>query len=158
VRLLDRTGWIADPLRRDGDAPTLVPLAEVETLLPLRAPDRPIGIEVPNNAEAASLDSLLDRLDIIAILFPAHRDGRGFSLGRALRERGFAGRLRISGALIPDQFAFALACGFDEVEIDEERARRQPIGQWLAAAGAFELTYQQVRDGRRSILAARAAA
>jgi uncharacterized protein (DUF934 family) len=95
---------------------------------------------------------------LIAIRFPASRDGRGFSLGRALREHGFAGRLRATGEILPDQFGFALACGFDEVEIDEARARRQPIDQWLAAARSFDISYQRVRDGRASILALRRAA
>ena len=60
-------------------------------------------------------------------------DGRGFSIGRALRDQGYKGTLRASGALIPDQFAFALDCGFDEVEIGDAQAARQPEAQWLQA-------------------------
>lgn len=151
MRLLDRAGWIADPFAREGEAATLVPLADVETAL---ARGGPVGVEVPNTIEAAALALLFDRVTLVAIRFPDHRDGRGFSLARELRERGFAGRLRATGALIPDQFGFALDCGFDEVEIDEARAARQPIEQWLDAPGAIELAYQQVA-ARPSIFARR---
>lgn len=139
MRLLDRTGWIADPFVRDGGRPTLVPFAQAESAI---AQGDPIGIEIANTTDAGALDPWLGRVDLIAILFPQHRDGRGFSLARQLRERGFARRLRATGALIPDQFGFALACGFDEVEIDETRAGRQPVEQWLAALAAIDLAYQ----------------
>lgn len=78
----------------------------------------------------------------LAIAFPAFTDGRGFTLARALRQAGYRGRLRASGDLIPDQFAFALDCGFDEIEISDERLARQPVEQWLAARDAITLSYQ----------------
>lgn len=80
--------------------------------------------------------------DAIAIAFPAFTDGRGFSLARSLRAAGYRGRLRASGELIPEQFPFALECGFDEVEIGEERLARQPVEQWLAALDAIDVSYQ----------------
>ncbi|MBL3580727.1 oxidoreductase, partial [Rhodovulum visakhapatnamense] len=42
--------------------------------------------------------------------------------------------LRAAGQLIPEQYPMARACGFDEVEIDADRARRQPEADWRAAA------------------------
>ena len=80
--------------------------------------------------------------ELIAIGFPTFSDGRGFSLARALREAGYRGRLRAVGELIPDQFAFALDSGFDEIEISDERLARQPLAQWLAAASAISVSYQ----------------
>lgn len=80
--------------------------------------------------------------ELIAIAFPAFTDGRGFSLAHALRQAGYRGRLRATGELIPDQFAFALDCGFDEIEISDERLARQPIAQWLAALDAIDAAYQ----------------
>jgi len=155
VKLLDRAGWIEDPFVRDGADANLLPIEAAGEAL---GRVRPLGIEVPPTADPDSLVGLFNQVDLIAVRFPGHRDGRGFSIGRALRELGFTGRLRASGELIPDHFAFALACGFDEVEIDEARAARQPVEQWLAAAGVIGPTYQSVRDGRRSIFAARRAA
>lgn len=94
----------------------------------------------PNTTPVADL--LAQGGDLIAIAFPAFSDGRGFSLARALREAGYRGRLRAVGELIPDQFAFALDSGFDEIEISDERLARQPLAQWLAAASAISVSYQ----------------
>ena len=111
-------------------------------------------------ASTAPIADLL-ALDAVAIAFPAFTDGRGFSLAKRLREAGYRGRLRASGELIPEQFPFALACGFDEVEISEERLARQPVEQWLAALDAIDVSYQpseRVADIFARRRAARAAA
>jgi uncharacterized protein (DUF934 family) len=47
---------------------------------------------------------------------------------------GFTGRLRAAGHVIADQYAMARRSGFDEVEISDELAERQPEEQWLARA------------------------
>lgn len=90
----------------------------------------------------AVADLLATGDDLIAIAFPTFSDGRGFSLARELRQAGYRGRLRAAGELIPDQFGFALDCGFDEVEISAERLARQPLEQWLAARGSISVSYQ----------------
>lgn len=110
---------------------------------------------VANTSIAADL--LTSGADAIAIAFPAFTDGRGFSLAAALRSAGYAGRLRASGELIPEQFPFALDCGFDEVEISDERFARQPIEQWLAALDAVDAAYQP-NDRVADIFARRRAA
>jgi uncharacterized protein (DUF934 family) len=99
---------------------------------------------------AAFLLAAQDSLDLVAIAFPKFSDGRGFSIGRALRDQGYKGTLRASGALIPDQFAFALDCGFDEVEIGDAQAERQPEAQWLQALTMIGITYLD-RGGKGSI-------
>lgn len=94
----------------------------------------------PNTTPLAEL--LAQNDGPLAIAFPAFTDGRGFSLAKALRGAGYRGRLRASGELIPEQFPFALDCGFDEVEISDERLARQPVEQWLAARDAITVSYQ----------------
>ncbi len=159
--LLDRSGWIADDFSRaenvSAGGAVLVPFALVEAALAGASPGQRVGAEIENTVRADALEALGARLDLISVRFPAPGDGRGFSIGRALRDQGYEGRLRAAGELVPDQLAFAFACGFDEVEISEERAARQPIAQWLAAAGAIGVTYQPGRDGRHSIFAERRA-
>jgi uncharacterized protein (DUF934 family) len=59
---------------------------------------------------------------------------------------------------LPDQFGFALHDGFDEVEIDEAQAARQPVEQWLHARALISESYQQTRDGPATIFAKRRAA
>ena len=71
---------------------------------------------------------------LIRIDFPSFSDGRGFTLARRLRDGGYVGRLRATGHLIADQYAMARRSGFDEVELDDAMARRQPEDQWLARA------------------------
>ena len=81
-------------------------------------------------------EELVDHLHraVIAVDFPTFSDGRGFSLGRRLREIGFTGRLRATGRLIADQYAMARRVGFDEVQIAPDIAARQPAQQGLARA------------------------
>lgn len=78
----------------------------------------------------------------IRVTFPAFSDGRGFSIARLLRLHGFAGRLRAAGPVIADQYAMARRAGFDEVEIPDEIATRQPEAQWLRRADWQAHDYQ----------------
>lgn len=96
--------------------------------------DAPLGLEIDPDADLEVLRPLFDRAELIAVRFPSFADGRGFSIARRLRSLGYRGRLRAAGHVIVDQYAFARACGFDEVEIDAASAARQPIALWRAAA------------------------
>lgn len=93
-----------------------------------------LGVDVPNTADPAALAPHLVRLRLIRVAFPAFGDGRGFTLARRLRLMGYAGRLRAAGPLIADQYPMARRAGFDEVEIPDAIAARQPEAQWLARA------------------------
>ena len=159
--LLDRNGWTPDDYVRAetpfGASAVIVPAAALEAALAAKATGQRIGVDLPNDFAVSELQRSQDEIDLIAIAFPGFADGRGFSLARALRGQGYGGRLRASGPLIPDQFAFALECGFDEVEISEEQAARQPVEQWLSALGAIGESYQAV-PGAVSIFAKRRAA
>ena len=85
------------------------------------------------DTDPATLGDYLDH-DLIAVDFPSMTDGRGFTLARLLREKGYQGRLRAVGGLIADQYAMARRVGFDEVEVAADIAARQPQDQWLARA------------------------
>ncbi len=163
--LLDRTGAIADPwVRLDETAP----LAGRQVILPLTRLEQDgaavltsgakLGVAVGGDTGFELLRPWLNRLSLIAINFPNFTDGRGFSLARQLRVRGFKGELRAHGYLIADQLGFALATGFDTVEIDDDLAARQPVAEWLAAAKTISLSYQRDYTGPRNILEARRAA
>jgi len=89
------------------------------------------------------LEGRLDDLAIIRVSFPSNADGRGFSQGQVLRHLGYTGRLRAVGPLMSDQFPMALAAGFDEVEIPDDLAARQPEHHWLTALSRYVgLSYQ----------------
>ena len=78
----------------------------------------------------------------IQITFPSFSDGRGFTLARLLRNLGYAGRLIAKGHVLADQYAMARRAGFDEVEIPDDLAARQPQDQWLARANWRDHDYQ----------------
>jgi len=99
---------------------------------PAAANAAPRGLALDPDADASAVD--FAGVEAIRIAFPKFSDGRGFTLARQLRARGFAGRLRAAGHVIADQYTMARRSGFDEVEIDAALAERQPAPQWLARA------------------------
>lgn len=79
---------------------------------------------------------------LIRVDFPASADGRGFTIARMLRLRGYKGRLRAAGHILADQYAMARRAGFDEVEIPDALAARQPEDQWQFRANWQDHHYQ----------------
>ncbi len=155
--LLDRQGAKRDTYSRVSsleEAKGLKALAPFALLEALAAANdaRRLGALVDNTASVDALEPFFDKLDLIVVVFPSGVDGRGFSLARRLRQRGFAGTLRASGPLFSDQFPQVLACGFDEVEIPDAIAARQPVEQWLAALSRISLTYQRDFGSAENIL------
>ncbi|WP_209426153.1 DUF934 domain-containing protein [Pararhodobacter sp. SW119] len=112
------------------------------------APEGAAGLHLPADADAEALRPHLARLGAIRIPFAAFSDGRGFTLAATLRRMGFAGRLRAQGHVIADQYAMARRAGFDEVEIDDGLAARQPEADWLARANWRAHDYRARLRGR----------
>ncbi len=110
-------------------ATPLQPLAALES----GGGDEGAGLAINNDADARDLVRYFHLVPLIAISFPNFADGRGFSLARQLRALGFTGRLRAKGHVIADQYPMARACGFDEVEVDDSLAERQPEQHWLSS-------------------------
>lgn len=162
--LLDRTGLRADPWRRltadeiAGVARPLVAWDAAPHALARATREQRIGVEIDATVRASDLRLVQDSLALVAIRFPAYGDGRGFSIARQLRNNGYQGTLRAVGPLIADQFSFALACGFDEVETTDDILLRQPAGHWLCALGAIANTYQRGYGDAGNILDQRRAA
>jgi uncharacterized protein (DUF934 family) len=84
----------------------------------------------PGQAPAPLFDHL-GQIPLIAINFPVFTDGRGFSYGRELRERGFAGELRACGHFIRDQMTYLARCGFDAFQMAEESGLEEAITSLL---------------------------
>ncbi len=101
-----------------------------------------VAVDLASNADPATLSGWLDRIDLIRVDFPGFADGRGFTIARRLRLMGFQGRLRAKGHLIADQYAMARRSGFDEVEISDALAKRQPEDQWQRRANWRDHDYQ----------------
>lgn len=95
--------------------------------------------EVTSETDLTSVDL---NAGMIRVAFPSFADGRGFTLGQQLRAKGYTGRLRAAGHVLADQYAMARRSGFDEVEIDDALAKRQPEEQWLARSAWRDHDYQ----------------
>jgi len=108
--------------------------------------DSSIAVDIPNDVDPVGMRDQFHRIHTIRIEFPSSADGRGFSLARQLRNLGYEGRIRAQGPLISDQFRYALSCGFDEVEIDNEMAERQPESHWKLDDDSDDSDAVSVRD------------
>ena len=89
-------------------------------------------------------ESLAERLGGVArveVNFPSFTDGRGYSIGRLLRDRqGFKGELRAIGDILRDQL-FALAeCGFDAFDIRADRDAVEALSGLKDFTGIYATT------------------
>ena len=105
------------------------------------ANDCDYGIDLASDTSPDALAGL-NNAPMIRIDFPSSADGRGFTLAAMLRKAGYKGRLRAKGHVLADQYAMARRSGFDEVEIDETLAARQPEDQWQFRADWQNHDYQ----------------
>lgn len=99
------------------------------------------ALDLPSDAQPEAID-LSKTLEMIRIDFPSSADGRGFTIAHALRLRGYSGRLRAHGHVLADQYAMARRAGFDEVEVTDDIAARQPADQWQFRADWRANDYQ----------------
>ena len=92
----------------------------------------------PTDDPAAAAERLA-RVARVEVHFPKFGDGRGFSIGRLLRERyGYQGELRAVGHITRDHLFFLESCGFDAFEL---RDGEDPHAA-LAAFADFSESYQ----------------
>lgn len=100
------------------------------------------ALDLANTDAAEDAAAVFGQVALIRVAFPAFNDGRGFTLARRLRALGFRGRLRAAGHVIADQYAMVRRVGFDEVEISDDLAARQPWDQWQTRAAWAAHDYQ----------------
>jgi uncharacterized protein (DUF934 family) len=105
----------------------------------------PVGVIWPNNKNVADLAPFLDRLAVVALVFPNFKDGRGYSQARLLRERyGFRGELRATGQILRDQFVFLVRAGFDALDV----AKAADAEAFASALARYTVFYQPTGEGR----------
>jgi uncharacterized protein (DUF934 family) len=107
------------------------------------------GVIWPNNRDVDDLVPHLDRLAVVALVFPTFRDGRAYSQARLLRERfSYRGELRATGQVLRDQFVFMLRAGFDSFEV-KKQSDAEAFAQTVKRYSVF---YQPTGDGRLTAL------
>ena len=124
------TGFAADDWDHGYRAADTSPANDCARAVDLSSDTAPDALALHANAPMVRID------------FPTSADGRGFTLASLLRSAGFRGRLRARGHILADQYAMARRSGFDEVEINDDLAKRQPEAQWLARADWQSNNYQ----------------
>lgn len=87
------------------------------------------AVQIEPDDNIAELLPALDAIGLIAVNFPLFTDGRGFSHGRELRERGFGGELRAVGDFLPDQLHYLRRCGFDAFQFNDESRLEEGLRQ-----------------------------
>ena len=97
------------------------------------------GVDLPS-AELARADwerlcALLPELGLVRIRLRHFGDVAALDLARAIRMRGWRGRLRAHGAVLASLYTLARRAGFDEVELDADQARLQPAEHWRFEPG-----------------------
>jgi uncharacterized protein (DUF934 family) len=115
-------------------ADIFVPLAEIAS--------HQGAVDLAHTDDPQALADHLADIRLIRITFPAFSDGRAFTIARRLRMMGYRGILRANGPVIADQYAMTRRVGFDEVEIPDALALRQPQEQWQFRADWRAHDYQ----------------
>ncbi len=102
-----------------------------------------VGVWLENDQLPSELGDDVATLPLIAVNFPGFMDGRGFSIGRLLRDRyGFKGELRAYGNIIRDQLTFLSRCGFNAFDCREAF----DLEASLASLSDFSESYQAAVD------------
>ena len=102
-----------------------------------------LGLLLEGTDEPEALAADVSRFDVIAINFAKFTDGRGYSLGRLLRERyGFRKELRAVGDVLQDQLFYLKRSGFNAFAIRADKS----IDAALKSLNDFSETYQGAWD------------
>lgn len=98
-----------------------------------------VAVWLAPGEEPKDLEDDLGALPLVAIHFPAFKDGRGYSYARELRTRyNFKGEVRATGDVLRDQLFYMTRCGFNAFEVREDRS----IEEALQGLKDFSVTYQ----------------
>ena len=100
----------------------------------------------------APLLQYIDQIPMVLVNFPTFMDGRGFSYGRELRERGYKGELRAVGHFIRDQLTYLSRCGFDAFQFEDE----SELEAALQSLADFSEHYQASVDSPQPLFRRRA--
>ncbi|WP_441243129.1 DUF934 domain-containing protein [Tardiphaga sp. 768_D3_N2_1] len=141
---------VADDAEIPVDGAVLIPaarfLAAPEALLKRSGPT---GVIWPNNRDPEELVPYLDKLAVVALVFPSFRDGRAYSQARLLRERyKYKSELRATGQVLRDQFVIMLRAGFDSFEVKKDADAEA----FAATVKRYTVFYQPTGDGRVTAL------
>jgi len=135
---------VADDAPLPAEGPVIVSLVRWQAERDaLTAAGRRVGVRLAAAERVEAIADDLARLALVALEFPAFRDGRAYSKARILRERhGFTGQIRAVGNVLRDQFLFMHRCGFDALEVTDAAEAEA----WQAELTRFSVFFQPAAD------------
>ena len=142
------SSWDGESKAGYGEAVSLTLEQALTADLMLLAGAGTLALVAPAGAAFADLEAAIERLDaervsLVELVFDAFTDGRGFTNAvRLRRDAGFAGELRGSGPLVPDQALYLARSGFDTLAVSRE-GRKQAF---LDALARYKVFYQTAAD------------
>ncbi len=105
--------------------------------------NRIFGVALSSDEMIDDIVENLDKLSVIALEFPAFKDGRHYSSARLLRERyNYQGEIRAYGDVNRDQLAFMARVGFDAFQLSPDA----DLESALSAFDDFSVNYQGSYD------------
>lgn len=146
-RVLDHDRWVllreevsSGLLEHHAGRDLIVPLEEWLQQQPVMGRhEGRIGVWLASHELPEQLGDALADLPLIAIDFPAFKDGRGFSNARELRERfSYPGEIRAIGDVLRDQLFYMQRCGINAFALRED----QEVDTCLRALADFRDAYQ----------------
>ena len=106
-----------------------------------------VGIRLRSDEPPALIAEDLEHFAVVALEFPAFRDGRAYSYARLLREQyGYAGEVRAVGEVLLEQLHFMARVGFDAFELTSA----DPEGDFDTSQADFSVWYQPGADERET--------
>ncbi len=121
---IDDDNWIVetDELKAADGERALVSLERFKALA-AASNEAGLGVVIQPADDVAELQPYLDRIAIVAVVFPAFSDGRAYSHASLLRDRfGYEGEIRAIGDVLLDQVPLMLRCGIDTFAVTNETA------------------------------------
>jgi uncharacterized protein (DUF934 family) len=112
---------------------------------------RDVGVWLGPADDPALLAADAAILPLIAVEFHKFTDGRGYSIGRLLRERlGFAGELRAIGDIQRDQLYYLHQVGFDAFLLPDPKDAQDALRSLRDFSDGYQLTNRRTPWFRRS--------
>jgi uncharacterized protein (DUF934 family) len=132
--------------------PLKVWLAECDALT---GNQRSLGVWLDSHEDPAELADDVEHLQLIAVNFPTFKDGRGYSIAYALRNRyGYSGELRAIGDVLRDQMFYMQRVGFNAFAVRADK----DIHDALKSLSDFSESYQASTDQPQPLFRRRAVA
>ena len=156
---LIKDGAVSDDnwtLVRDGEAalpasPVIVPLATWLAKRDELLKRDDVGVWLSPAEDPALLAGDAATLPLIAVDFPKFADGRGYSIGRLLRERfSFKGELRAVGDVARDQLYYLHQVGFDAFLLRDGKDAQDALASLRDFTDGYQVTNRRTPWFRRS--------